>query len=79
MAKYKFDTFNVEIENPEIAEIQVVDNIRAKTASTNVTLHTLNEDVQFIVTFEGFTYVDDWNDQDVEAWVSLQMQNYLIQ
>ena len=79
MAKYKFDTFNVEIENPEIVEIQVVDNTRAKKASANVTFETPSAEASVIISFEGFTYTDDWNDEDIEAWVNTQMANYLIQ
>lgn len=68
MATYKFPQFNVEIINPTVT-IQVVhDLVQEKICNVEVLLNT--DTAQFGITFYGYTYVSDWNDQDIENWVN---------
>jgi hypothetical protein len=76
MATYKFPQFNVEIINPTIQVITIHDTIAAKTCSVDVLLSTDN--ANFGVTLDGFTYVSDWNDQEVEVWAMVELSKYEI-
>ena len=68
MATYKFPQFNIEIINPTITITTVHDSIQIKECSVDVLLTT--SDANFGVTFTGFTYTADWNDQDIINWVN---------
>jgi hypothetical protein len=76
MATYKFPQFNVEIINPTIQVITIHDTIAAKTCSVDVLLST--DSANFGVTLDGFTYVSDWNDAEVEAWTMVELSKYEI-
>jgi hypothetical protein len=76
MATYKFPQFNVEIINPTIEVVNVADAIKAKTCSVDVLLSTPQS--YFGVTLEGFTYVSDWNDAEVEVWTMVELSKYEI-
>ena len=76
MATYKFPQFNVEIVNPTIEVLIIHDTIAAKTCSVDVLLSTDN--ANFGVTLEGFTYVSDWNDAEVEVWTMVELSKYEI-
>ena len=68
MATYKFPQFNIEIINP-IVTVQVVqDLIQEKICNADTLLTT--DTAQFGVTFYGYTYTTDWNDQDIINWVN---------
>ena len=68
MATYKFPQFNVEIIDPTVTVTRVTDNIIDKICSADVLLTTTS--TVFGVTFYGYAYVDDWNDQDIIDWVN---------
>ena len=68
MATYKFPQFNVEIIDPTITVTRVSDNIIDKICSADVLLTTPS--TIFGVTFYGYTYIEDWNDQDIIDWVN---------
>ncbi len=68
VATYKFPQFNVEIINPTVTVTTVVDNIIDKVCTANVLLTTPS--AIFGVDFAGYTYQDDWNDQDIIDWVN---------
>lgn len=68
MANYKFPQFNVEIIDPTITVTRVSDNIIDKICSADVLLTTPS--TIFGVTFYGYTYIEDWNDQDIIDWVN---------
>jgi len=68
MATYKFPQFNVEIIDPTITVTRVSDNIIDKICSADVLLTTPS--TIFGITFFGFTYTADWNDQDIIDWVN---------
>lgn len=74
--KYKFDQFNVEITNPEVSVVHVLDNIAAKECSVQVLLAT--PDTNFGVTLSGFTYTNDWTDEEVEMWTITELQKYAV-
>ena len=77
MAAYKFPQFNVEIVNPTVTVLTVTDNILDKVCSANVLLSTLS--TNFGVTFEGYTYESDWNDQEIIDWVNhVELPKYLV-
>lgn len=76
MATYKFPQFNVEIINPNIEVVIIHDTIAQKTCSVDVVLST--ETAIFGVTLDGFTYVSDWNDSEVESWTMVELQKYEI-
>lgn len=68
MATYKFEQFNVEIVNPTVTVTTVTDNIIDKVCTANVLLTTAS--TNFGVIFNGYTYTEDWNDQDIIDWVN---------
>lgn len=68
MATYKFPQFNVEIIDPTVTVTRVSDNIIDKVCSADVLLTTPS--TIFGVTFTGYTYASDWNDQDIIDWVN---------
>lgn len=68
MATYKFEQFNVEIVNPTVTVTTVMDNIIDKVCTVNVLLTTAS--TIFGVEFNGYSYTEDWNDQDIIDWVN---------
>jgi hypothetical protein len=73
---YKFEQFNVEIINPTVEVINVIDNINTKTCNVDVLLTT--DTAQFGVTLDGFTYLETWDDADVINWVGIELQKYVV-
>jgi hypothetical protein len=77
MATYKFEQFNVEITNPTVTVVTVHDAIQEKVCSADVVLSV--PDANFGVTFTGYTYTTDWNDQDIIDWVNnVELPKYEI-
>ena len=77
MATYKFPQFNVTITDPSVEVVNVTDNIGAKTCSASVLLTT--DTAEFGVQFDGFTYVDSWEDSDIVDWVNkVELPKYLV-
>lgn len=74
--KYKFEQFNVEIVNPTVEVVNVIDNINTKTCNVDVLLTT--DSAEFGVTLNGFTYLETWDDADVINWVGVELQNYVV-
>ena len=68
MATYKFEQFNVEIVNPRVTVTTVIDNIIDKVCNATVLLTTSS--TIFGVEFNGYSYTEDWNDQDIIDWVN---------
>ena len=77
MATYKFPEFNVEIVNP-IVTIEIVhDYIQLRICNVEVLLSTPT--ANFGITFLGYTYTTDWNDQDIVDWVNnVELPKYEI-
>jgi hypothetical protein len=73
---YKFEQFNVEIINPTVEVVNVIDNINTKTCNVDVLLTT--DTAEFGVTLNGFTYLETWDDADVVNWVGIELQNYVV-
>ena len=73
---YKFKQFNVEITNPVVEVVNIVDNINTKYCNVNIILAT--QDAEFGVMLEGFTYLETWYDADVVNWVSIELQKYVV-
>ncbi len=73
---YKFEQFNVEITNPTIEVVNVIDNINTKVCNVDILLTT--DTAQFGVTLNGFTYSLTWDDQDVRDWVAIELQKYEV-
>jgi len=74
--RYRFDQFNVEIENPTVEVLSVSDRITDKTCSVDIVLTT--DTAQFGINLTGFTYADTWEDADVESWVSTELEKYAV-
>lgn len=74
--KYKFEQFQVEIENPFLNIVAVTDNIQEKTCDVNILLTT--DTAKFGVTLSGFTYETTWEDSDVYAWVLEDLKQYEV-
>lgn len=73
---YKFEQFNVEIVNPTVEVVNVIDNINTKICNVDILLTT--DTAQFGVNLNGFTYLETWNDADVINWVGVELQNYVV-
>ena len=75
---YKFPDFNVEIVNPKVTVVNVSDKIQLKYCVVSILL--VDEvKTQFGFTFPNlFTYVDNWTDADIDAWVSKQLVQYEV-
>jgi hypothetical protein len=77
MATYRFEQFNVEIVNPTVEVVNVLDAINAKTCSVNVVLTT--DTATFGVNLQGFTYAETWTDEEVILWVNdVELPKYEI-
>jgi hypothetical protein len=76
MATYKFEQFNVEITNPTIEVVNVIDAINQKTCSVDVLLTT--DSAGFGVNLQGFTYTTDWSDEEVQIWTFVELSKYEI-
>ena len=74
--KYKFENWNVEIVNPTVEVVNVIDNINTKTCNVDVLLIT--DSAKFGVTLNGFTYSETWDDAEVIDWVGTELQNYVV-
>jgi hypothetical protein len=73
---YKFPDFNIEIINPTITVVNVSDKIQLKYCIVSI---LLVDEVQtkFGFTFPNlFTYVDSWEDTDIDAWVNKELIQY---
>jgi hypothetical protein len=73
---YKFEQFNVEIVDPIVKVINVNDRIDELTCYVDIELIT--DTAKFGVTLEGFSYVNDWSDADIRAWVAIELQKYEV-
>jgi hypothetical protein len=77
MATYKFPQFNTEITNPTVTVTVVHDFIQDRLCNADVLLSV--PDANFGVTFTGYTYTTDWNDQDIIDWVNnVQLPMYEV-
>ena len=74
--KYKFEQFKVEIENPTITVINVIDNIMYKKCSVEIELNV--DRCSFGITLTGFEYRDVWYDQDIIDWVQVKLKEYKL-
>jgi hypothetical protein len=73
---YNFPQFNIEIVNPRIEVITILDTISSKTCEVLVNLVT--DSTTFGVTLSGFTYSEDWNDSEVEVWALVELSKYAL-
>ena len=77
MATYKFEQFNVEITNPTVKVVNVLDAINLKTCSVDVVLTT--DTATFGVNLQGFTYAETWKDEEIILWVNdVELPKYEI-
>ena len=77
MATYKFSQFNVEITNPTVEVVNVLDAINLKTCSVDVVLTT--DTATFGVNLQGFTYAETWTDEEIILWVNeVELPKYAI-
>jgi hypothetical protein len=76
MKTYKFPQFNVEITDPQVEVVAVNDSIKEKTCDVDILLTT--DSAKFGVNLQGFTYVDTWEDDDIYAWVQIELKKYEV-
>jgi hypothetical protein len=73
---YKFPDFNIEIINPTITVVNVSDKIQDKFCVVSILLVD-QVGTKFGFTFPDlFTYVDSWEDTDIDEWVSKELIQY---
>jgi len=78
MATYKFPQFSTEITDPTVTVITVTDFIQDKLCNADVLLSVPG--ANFGVTFNGYTYTSDWNDQDIIDWVNnVELPQYEVE
>jgi hypothetical protein len=73
---YKFENWNVEIIDPTVEVVNVIDSINLKTCSVAIRLVT--ENAIFGVTLDGFTYDITWDDYEIKAWVVIELEKYEV-
>jgi hypothetical protein len=73
---YKFENWNIEIVDPLKQVVNVIDNIENKTCNVDLLLTT--DTAQFGVTLSGFTYDITWDDDEIKAWVEIELQKYEV-
>jgi hypothetical protein len=73
---YKFPQFQVEIVDPTVEVLVIHDTIAQNTCSVDVLLSTPT--ANFGITLEGFTYVTDWNNEEVEIWTMVELSKYAV-
>jgi hypothetical protein len=76
MKTYKFPQFNAEITDPTVTVQSVNDNLKEKTCSVDVLLTT--ETAKFGVNLSGFEYETTWEDADVYAWVTVELEKHEV-
>ena len=77
MATYKFPQWNIKITNPTVTVVTVNDFIQEKLCNADVVLSV--PDANFGVTFMGYAYTTDWNDQEIIDWVNnVELPQYEI-
>jgi hypothetical protein len=76
--KYKFPQFKVEIENPTITiDLDTIgDKAISKTLSVDILLTT--ESASFGVRAEDMSYIETWEDSDVEPMVVEWLKQFEI-
>lgn len=75
---YKFPDFKVEIINPTVTVVNVSDKIQNKFCVVSILL--VDEvGTKFGFTFPNlFTYVNTWDDNEIEAWVDNELVQYQV-
>lgn len=76
MATYKFEQFNLEIIDPTISVLHILDSIRSKTCSVDLLLTT--DSAEFGITLNGFSYLNTWEDTDIINWVNTEIDKFLV-
>jgi hypothetical protein len=73
---YKFPDFKVEIIDPMVTVVNVSDKIQDKFCVVSILL--VDEvGTKFGFTFTNlFTYVDTWEDSEINEWVSKELVQY---
>ena len=75
---YKFPDFKVEIINPTVTVVKVSDKIQDKFCVVSILLVD-QVGTKFGFTFPDlFTYVNTWEDNEIDAWVSKQLVKYQV-
>ncbi len=75
---YKFPDFKVEIVDPTITVVNVSDKIQDKFCVVSILLVDAIG-TKFGFTFPNiFTYVDTWDDADIDAWVNKELVAYQV-
>lgn len=77
MATYRFAQFNIDLIDPVISEVKASYQIGGETGSVSVVLTTAGARMHGVV-FDGFPNTDGWGDEDVVAWATDQLQNYIV-
>ena len=76
--KYKFEQFNIEIENPtiEIDMTKILDNTITKKLAIPIVLITNN--TRFGILLEEINYINSWDDEDIPALVDVRLIDFEV-
>lgn len=76
--RYKFEQFDAEIENPslEVDMTRIVDNTIKQELTIPIVL--IVKDARFGIELNEITYVNTWNDSDIETLVLNRLNDYAL-
>ena len=69
----KLDNFSATIEIESVEIVNVIDNVKTKTASVDLVLNG-----KYGTTLNGFTYSTTWEDSEVLEWANKELIKYQI-
>ena len=70
----KLDNFSATIDVESVEITSVNDNVKAKIASVEL---VINE--KYGTTLQGFTYTTTWEDSEVLAWATNELNKYEVE
>lgn len=69
----KLENFSATIDIASVEITSVNDNVKAKIASVNLVINN-----KYGTTLQGFTYVTSWEDSEVLAWATNELNKYEV-
>jgi hypothetical protein len=69
----KLENFTAKIDVINVVVTSVNDNLQNNTASVDIIINGTHGG-----TLNGFTYIDAWVNEDIEAWVNIELLKYQI-
>ena len=69
----QLENFSATIEIESVEIVNVIDNVKTKTASVDLVLNG-----KYGTTLNGFTYSTTWEDSEVLEWANKELIKYQI-